>query len=103
MHDKSFGPILCPKCGKSGILIAQVYREPKNWGPYFYVQHTLEGSMRKVAETISERVIHCSKPALSQCYLGKLSLDKLDEIVKRRPWPINAREVNEALRKLKGR
>jgi hypothetical protein len=97
-YNKSFGPVICPKCGKIGILIARVHKTNSNiWGPYFYIQHTKEGSMVEVGETADERIIHCSKLALSQCYLGKLSVEKLDEIVKNRPWPIDGKKVVEIL------
>jgi hypothetical protein len=96
--NKSFGPILCPLCGRNGIFIGRIYKMPRNtWGPYFYVQHTRKGSMVRKGETETERIIHCAKKPLDQCYLGKLTEDKLDEIVKNRPWPLNAAEVIKVL------
>lgn len=96
----SLGSIICPKCGEKGILQG-LYRKHLNTstvvGPYFRVIHTPRHHPESFRGD-THSILLARKGKTQGCYVGKLSAKELDQLVKRRPWPITA---EDALRRLK--
>jgi hypothetical protein len=89
------GPVICPKCGQPGWLGAGLQQHLTTgtiFGPYFDVAHSSTKSLLNAKDN-PHRVIVWKLGPFKRCYLGKLTLDKLDHVVKRRPYPTTAQDT----------
>jgi hypothetical protein len=99
---KCLGPVICPKCGGRGILRG-VYRKRLDagtiLGPYFYVVHAKYSDPESLSGDV-HRIPLTDRGKTRTCYIKKPSMAELDELVKRRPWPITAEDAVKSLKQL---
>lgn len=99
------GPVICPRCGRRGHLQARFQRRSVSGaisGPYYKIFHVKADSVEQGA-TNGHRVMLCAKRSQYTCHLGRLSVEKLNQLMKRRPWPITAEDALRSLRRFEER
>jgi len=91
-HSIGLGPVICPKCGRQGSIRAEIrnyLRSGKFVGPYFRVEHSPEKSKLNARGEDCSVVVY-AKGRHTYCWLGRLTDEELDQILKLRPWPLDA-------------
>jgi len=92
-HVSGFGVVLCPKCEVKGTLVCMF---EDNCGPYWSVQHSknLICISRSKNHVVFERRPGSRRYAH---YLGKLSDEELDSVLKARSWPVSSVQAWELI------
>jgi hypothetical protein len=92
-----FGRIICPKCEENGTLYC--YFIDGHCGPYWHVVHPEEKELHKVKLGPGRYLFERKRVHHKTCYLGKLSDQELDDILKMRPWPLSSSQALDMIKK----
>jgi hypothetical protein len=68
-------------------------------GPYWHVVHQEEKELHKVKLGQGRYLFERKRVHHKTCYLGKLSDQELDDILKMRPWPLSSSQALDMIKK----